>query len=260
MPLEFKISNPLVSDTAKTIYLTDETGAYDAVNNPGGYGSPNQEVGDIDLYVIELSHLSLKEVYVQTQGRAGTPPEVITTPPINDIANSNADIALNTYRLKIDDSTELKTFGDGVYNIDVSVVFDDVYVGAGEAGNTYVVPTAPFVGDFDVVYAGGVIYDIDKSKDNNLGTVVYLVQELRSDVSSFRMGYKDNVKLANDTSVKTCMTRKAIKTCGCGKSKRVIDVWVDYLNSQWAFDDEDYAAANDLILSAGATCKRDCGC
>src|SRR5690606_23085219 len=103
MPLEFKLSNPLVSDTAKTIYLTDETGAYDAVNNPGGYGSPNQEVGDIDFYVIELSHLSLKEVYVQTQGRVGTPPEVITTPPINTIANGNADIALNSYRLKIDD-------------------------------------------------------------------------------------------------------------------------------------------------------------
>lgn len=260
MPLEFKISNPLVSDTAKTIYLTDETGAYDAVNNPGGYGSPNQEVGDIDLYVIELSHLSLKEVYVQTQGRAGTPPEVIITPAINDIANGNADIALNTYRLKIDDSTELKTFGDGVYNIDVSVVFNDVYAGTGGAGNTYIVPAVPFVGDFDVVYAGGVIYDIDKSKDTNLGTVIYLVQELQDDISSFRVGYKDNVKLANDTSVKTCMTRKAIKTCGCGKSKRVIDVWVDYLNSQWAFDDEDYAAANDLILSAGATCKRDCGC
>lgn len=261
MALQFKIGTPVVSDTAKTVYVPDATGVHNAVTNPGGYGAPNEEIGDIDYYVIQLSHLSLKEVYTQTQGRVADVPKVFNTPGINEIASGQESIPVNTYRTQIDPNTALKTFGDGVYNIDVSVIFDEAIAATGAKGDTYLVvdSTSWDSSPYDVIYAGGKVYDIDKSKDNNGGTVVYVVQELQDNVNNLVYGYKANAKVPITNDLDTCIKRRAIKGCGCGKSK-VLDVWVDYLNSEMAFEDEDYQAANALILGAGNTCKGGCGC
>ena len=195
------------------------------------------------------------------QGRGSNIPEVFGTPEINVIAGGLSPIPVNTYRTQIDASTDLKTFGDGVWNIDVSVVFDTDVAATGAEGAIYLIPTSPIdLSDYDVLYTGGKVYDIDQSKDTNHGTVVYIVQELEGAVTSFTYGKKANLKVPVTNDLDTCLKRKAIKSCGCGKGKKVLDVWVDYLNSEMAFEDGDYVAANDLILGAGNTCKGGCGC
>jgi hypothetical protein len=88
---------------------------------------------------------------------------------------------------------------------------------------------------------------------------VYLTEPLKEDTSSFQVGYKANAKVTVDLSVRTCLTRKAVKgNCSC--RSKTLDTWVDYLNSGLAFEAGDYAAANDLVLSAGEICRGGCGC
>jgi hypothetical protein len=53
MPLVFKASAVTAGDCS-SIYLFDKTGAYNALSNPGGYGSPNTPIADVTTTVISI--------------------------------------------------------------------------------------------------------------------------------------------------------------------------------------------------------------
>lgn len=53
MPLVFKASSVPASDCS-SIYLFDQTGAYNALTNPGGYGSPNTPTTDVTTTVVSI--------------------------------------------------------------------------------------------------------------------------------------------------------------------------------------------------------------
>lgn len=262
MALDFKVELVGISDTGKTIAVEDSTGVYNAITNPGGWGSPNPEVGDIDLYLISLSHFSLKEIYWQRQVRAATEPNDQTQPGVNQIAGG-ATVNLDSVKLGIADTQN--TFSDGVYDINVHAILADTIVAAGNSGENFLVPSVPTdVSEYDVVYVGGVVYDIDKSKDSNGNTVIYTVQELQANVAAIQLGYKANVKALKDLGLRTCLTNSTgnLGGCGCGNKgkQKLLDIAIDQWFSELAYADGDYKTANELVISAGLTCRKECGC
>lgn len=262
MALDFKVELVGISDTGKTIAIRDSTGFYNAVTNPGGWGTPNPEIGDIDLYLISLSHFSLEEVYWQRQVRAATEPNDQTSPGVNQIAFGEP-VNIDSIKLGIDDTQN--TFSDGVYDINLHAILDAAITVVGNEGETFLVPGVPTdVSEYDVVYAGGVVYDIDKSKDTNGNTVIYLVQELQAAVTSIQLGYKANIKALKDLGLRTCLTNSTgnLGGCGCGNKGRekLLDIAIDQWFSELAYAGGDYKTANDLVISAGMTCRKECGC
>lgn len=262
MALDFKAELVGISDTGKTMAVRDSTGFYNAVTNPGGWGAPNPEIGDIDLYLISLSHFSLEEVYWQRQVRAATEPNDQTTPGVNQIAGG-IPVSMDSTKLGIDEVQS--TFSDGVYDINLHAILEDSIAAVGNGGQNFLVPATPTdVSGYDVVYAGGVVYDIDKSKNTNGNTVIYLVQELLADVTTVQVGYKANVKALKDLGLRTCLANSTgnLGGCGCGsKGKRkLLDIAIDQWFSELAYADGDHKTANELVVSAGMTCRKECGC
>jgi len=47
MAVSLSLASPLQSNDAAIIRLQDDTGVYDAVDNTGGWGTPNEELTDI---------------------------------------------------------------------------------------------------------------------------------------------------------------------------------------------------------------------
>lgn len=47
-----QVFNITESEDGSTIYVSDETGTYDAISNPGGYGAPNTERSDVALIIL----------------------------------------------------------------------------------------------------------------------------------------------------------------------------------------------------------------
>lgn len=262
MALDFKVELVGISDTGKTIAVEDSTGAYNAVTNPGGWGSPNPEVGDIDLYLISLSHFSFKEIYWQRQVRAATEPNDQTQPGVNQIA---VGATVNLDSIKLGMAETQNTFSDGVYDINIHAILDGVIGATGVAGQTFLLPsTSEDVSQYDVIYAGGMVYDIDQSKDTNGGTVIYVVQELQANVATIQLGYKANVKALKDLGLRTCLTNSTgnLGGCGCGNKgkQKLLDIAIDQWFSELAYADGDYKTANELVISAGLTCRKECGC
>lgn len=262
MPTVLKAELVGISDTGKTISVKDSTGLYNAVSNPGGWNGPNTQVGDIELYLISLSHFSLEEVYWQRQVRVATEPNDQTSPGVNQIAGGES-INIDSIKLGIADTQN--TFSDGVYDINLYAILDDAITVVGNEGETFLVPNVPTdVSEYDVVYVGGVVYDIDKSKPTNNNTVIYLVQELQAAVTSVQLGYKANVKALKDLGLRTCLTNSTgnLGGCGCGNKGRekLLDIAIDQWFSELAYAGGDYKTANDLVISAGMTCRKECGC
>lgn len=262
MPTVLKAELVGISDTGKTISIKDSTGVYNAVSNPGGWNGPNTQVGDIELYLISLSHFSLGEVYWQRQVRVATQPNDQIYPEVNQIAGGEP---VNIDSIKLGIANTQTTFSDGVYDINLHAILDDSITADGNKGENFLVPSVPTdVSEYDVIYAGGVVYDIDKSKPTNNNTVIYLVQELQATVASVQVGYKANVKVMKDLGLRTCLTNSTgnLGGCGCGSGGRekLLDIAIDQWFSELAFADGDYKTANDLVISAGMTCRKECGC
>lgn len=264
MALDFKVELVGISDTGKTIAVRDVTGLYDPADNPGGWGTPNPEIGDIDFYLLSLSHFSLPDVYWQRQVRVATEPNDQLTPSVPDIANGNI-VRMDSVKLGM--STDQKTFNDGVYDINVYAVLDYTITCTANNGATFLLPTNPIdVSMYDVVYVDGKLYDLDHSKDTAGGTVIYVVQELKmaSGTMTISPGFRANVKTMKDLGLRTCIYNSTgnMYRVGCNKKckQRMLDVAIDQWFAELAFEDEDYVAANELILSASKTCRKECGC
>ena len=56
MALELKLIRGAIDDDLTYFTLTDNTLLYDAVDNPGGYGTPNPDRADIALYLYMYKH------------------------------------------------------------------------------------------------------------------------------------------------------------------------------------------------------------
>ena len=54
MPLDIKLNYEAISDDCKTVTLKDITGDYDATDNPGGYGDPNDLIANPNRATIAL--------------------------------------------------------------------------------------------------------------------------------------------------------------------------------------------------------------
>jgi len=56
MPLELKLKRGAVDQNLVYFLMLDNTGVYDAVDNPGGYGAPNPERAVLALYLYGYKH------------------------------------------------------------------------------------------------------------------------------------------------------------------------------------------------------------
>lgn len=104
MPLVFKACAVVASDCS-SIYLFDKTGAYNALTNPGGYGSPNTPIGDVTTTVISILY-------------AGATVAVNVSPTaFPSLPSSNPDAAYQILPSMIG----LSSFPSGITQIDYSI-------------------------------------------------------------------------------------------------------------------------------------------
>jgi len=266
MALQTKVSFVDIDKTGGIIRVKDTTGIY-SVSNPTGYGFPNTAVGDINKIIFSISQYSTTDIFKQTYVRVADilHPEYFITPTINQIT-SGTEIEITS--ISLGQTTIFIPFEDGVFDLNMYSVLTTAKTGVIAAtGNPFITGTglATYL-QYDSVLVNEKTYDIDKTKDTNGGTILYLVEELQDTTNLFYPSYKANVKFITDVSTTTCLYNKVGKlatSCDCDNNDVVNTLFeIELLKwaSQYAFDNGDFVKANELIVSAQRACNYNCGC
>jgi len=158
-----------------------------------GYGDPGLGVSDISCYYVSASKIFSNAVFVHkiTGNEPGKP-------SLAEIA-SGAVFELDTSMFeeqKYDGVfIPIEIFKDGVLDLNLYACFAGYEDITGTKGDNFITGS-----DFEDAYKADsivindVIYDIDKSKDNNGYTVLYLLSDLEEDATEFDILYRSNIK------------------------------------------------------------------
>lgn len=189
--IEPKLNFLNLSASGKEITLQDKTSSYTN-------GS----------YVVEGVILKLTNAFSKTDA----------TIEYDDTTNPTYQQVIDGIEFKINsvlsgDSTVqqgFKTFKDGVLEINY-YPYTQVVQGQGTKGNHYIITTDSFelVNNFEAIVVGDNIYHIDKSKNTNAGTLLYLVEGLKEDVENFYPCYRGITRVLVDTLVKQSIAEGA---------------------------------------------------
>jgi len=261
MALETKLEFVSIDKTGAIIKLKDSTGAY-SINNSTGYNFPNTSIGDISKVILTISEFDSNKVYKQTFSRVSdiAHPEYILTPTINQLtAGTEFEVSARSLGL----STIYTPFEDGVLNINMYSLTTNIKTGIIAAIGT------PFILgsnldsylQYDSILIGDTIYDIDKTKTTNGGTILHLVQEILVTANSFTALYRANTKIIIDMGTKTYLYnlvgKLAHNSCDCNSKTKdlLLDIEIFKWASQYAYNSGDYIEANKLIKSAYKAAK-----
>lgn len=263
--LKTKLEFVDIDKTGGIITIKDSTGIY-SITNPEGYGFPNASVGDMNKIIFTISQYNSDEIYKQTYVRVADPlyPEYLTTPTINQIT---AGTPIEFSSISLNQSSIFIPFEDGVFDFNMYNVMTTAKTGVvaaqgnpfitGSGLDTYLV--------YDSILVNEKLYDIDKTKNSNGGTILFLVQELEDSSTLFYPAYRANMKALTDKATTTCLYNKVGKLaldCGCNSSTKEIlaDIELFRWAAQYAFDNQDYIKATELIVSAQRACESNCNC
>lgn len=268
--LETKLEFRGTDSTGRVITVKDITGVYDSVTNPTGYNNPNLNISDIENILFTISEYDSDTIKKLRFVRVVDPlhPEYLLQPSIDDIANGVENVEFNSIVLGITDTQEgLKAFSDGVYDINMYTLFDQM-AGTANKGDK-VITGSGFTTVYDTVdfiEINNIIYTIDKSipaDDNNLT----LVEELEEDVNEFFQAYRSNIKGINSAASDCCGNQEAGKVsesdCSCNKNKfdALFKLWMYKIAATIDFNCDNYKRANDLLKASQKVCKSfNCKC
>lgn len=233
MALKVKTEYVGIDKNGSNITVRDSTGIY-SPNNLTGYGLPNIDVDDIIKFIFTLSSFSTEELYR------------LDITDVEDIV-SGKEVLMNAEIL----AGELNTlqFEDGVYDLNEYVIVnDDLEVAQANEGDTFIIlsnsVTQEYLYKFDTVLDDtGKIFTIDKSKPFS-STMIYLTEELKSDVESFNLGYRANAKFLITRGFDYAMANQVCKPCSKNTS---VDILYHKVMAEMSMERGDYAAANKLI-------------
>lgn len=183
-------------------------------------------------------------------------PEYLTIPKAQEIGNGKV-FTVDSHKLGLSTSEQgYSTFKDGVINVDAYVGQQSISV-TGVKDTNYLVGTnlTEIATSFDAVIVGTDVYKIDKSKPTNAGTVLYLFEDLKSDVTSVTVAYRSNLKLYNNFRTKCLIGKSAhILTNDYSthydileKERGVLKVIRNDIASRICFEQEDYEKAERLL-------------
>lgn len=94
-------------DSLDKIQFTDTTGSYDASSNPGGYGSPNKDYGDIDNVMLYFTFPDGSNYDIDSSDIGGWTP-----------TSSDTDVDINITTIT---SSGMSEFPDGIYEVKYEV-------------------------------------------------------------------------------------------------------------------------------------------
>lgn len=273
MALETKVQWLNVDSTGRVITVKDNTGAYNSTTNPTGYGTPNPEVSDINSILFTISEYDSSKInkvkFVRTVD--ANHPEYLINPSVDDIANGIVNVELTSIILGISTAEEgLKDFNDGIYDINMYTLMDEVASIDGDKGTKIITGTNLNLvyDEVDYIIANDIVYKIDKSIPIE-STSLTLITNLEDDITAFNPAYHSNVKALNDAASDCCGTKEAGRLaeedcgCGCNDSKfdSLFKMWMYKIAAQIDFNCGNYSKANDLLKGAQRVCKSlNCGC
>lgn len=194
MALNLLLSTGTVSATGSSLTLTDLTGAYQATDNPGGYGTPNAQRSSLFLLCVAF--------------RLSTPDEVLP-------------VAVNVYNGLTATSWVIPTLSDGVYRVQlipVSAVLPTVTFVAGTIyyadGKIYRTITA------DTLVGAEVLLDLTLEFPPTVGQVTDLLAALGTTSDELRYYLLDRryqlrrakvIRLLSEFLLDGCCTNKALQ-------------------------------------------------
>lgn len=103
-----------------------------------------------------------------------------------------------------------QSFRDGIINLDIYVAGDSISV-TGTKGNPFVTGTGlqTVLEKYDAILVGDEVYKLDKSKGTNGSQILFLLSDLKTDVTSAQVALRDNLKLFNDFRSKCSLAKVA---------------------------------------------------
>jgi hypothetical protein len=249
------------SRDGREVILRDGTGLEsDGVTT--GYGPTNGLPEDILAHYFVLSNIpKYNEYIVKVDGSDPLLPD--------NIQLANGDPISITTGLCADNGMNVPhdLFWDGVLNVDMYVEFlglSGVVIGK---GNNFVTFPPGDIRTFEDAYNGdaiivdGIIYQIDKSIDNNAFTVLYIIGEFESDQTSLNYLYRSNTK-----ALLTSMG-EALHSYACDRMRNNIESpeWLkintaaSFRRAAYGFftaEVPDYVKANELAFSGMKMLKK----
>lgn len=179
------------SRDGRSITLQDNTG--NKSTNPNGYGDDGLTPSDILSYYISVARIYNNELFVKkiTGDQLGFP-------TLEQMANGYVFTINTGFMTEQTESGIIEPsyiFKDGVLDINLYVAFSGYEDVVGKKGENFITG-ADFADAYkaDSIVINDVIYDIDKSRDNNGYNVLYLLSELDEDITEFDILYRSNTK------------------------------------------------------------------
>lgn len=244
MALVPKIEFQSINRDASEMYIKNITGAYNAVTNPTGYGTPNTGLSDISKIIFTVSSFTDAEVYSYD-----------TEPKADVVAGSV--IVITPEKLGAEAGY---SFEDGVYDInEYDVTTATLSIDTASAGNKFITLSTPIIeaqyDEYNVLIDNNDnIYNINKTVLFNANRID-TIEQLKAGITSLAFGYRANVKAEVTVSMDYNLGTLATEECGCHEEERLIKLYFHKAMARIAMDNQDYKRANTLI---SGTFNRSC--
>lgn len=239
MALELKIRKQSISNDCLTLIIDDQTGAYDAVSNPTGFGAPNPERVDMGLITFLVAKRSTGDEFI-TLALDDADPHVT----VDWTATHGAD-------------TVYKAIMYGVDNWD--------------SGVTYVLDEVVFNDADNLFYKSLSASNLNKTPASNPAdweaTVVFADFETAIEVNAQANCFFDEFYIFENCNTEVCLNRKLLSAncacqdpCALGVHRKI------QLKLEGAlihFGLTNYTKAQELLENASVTCANDtsnCNC
>jgi hypothetical protein len=263
MALELKLTFEGADSSGRVLNLRDETGAYNAGTNAGGWGGINPNPSSLTRIVVTVSPIFSKEV--STEHFLSSDWNLV------DIALGTTPLALSSLSLGITGTYDpLLAFEDGVYDFNYYPVFGAVTSITATQGTNYVqgVNMDQYY-NYDSILVSGKLYTIDHTTAPTGNTILYLVETLTDSATFFNPAYRANVKgMVENESDRLLMANAAriATACSCGDRKYLnsaTDALVMKTAAKINYDSWNYAQADSLLRATVGQLKKTfggCGC
>lgn len=118
MALVVKPKKSSQTDDGITLYIYDNTGAYNASTNTGGYGTPNPAYADIQQIIVRVYEPNSTTEYTDFTL------DTLTTPTAVQFATPSGGYTLGITAVDLGQSTSSTPLEDGAYNIQEFVLYE----------------------------------------------------------------------------------------------------------------------------------------
>ncbi len=257
MALETNIEFKGTDDTGRVLNVQDTSTGWD-INST--------QKTDVQQIRFEVSKYDRPEVYSATWYRAPDPndPLQFSTNPIVDEILSGVTVGLTSLHFGITTPEQgLAPFNDGVYDINAYYIVTPVNgVFTGQEGDIYLqgVNTQDIVEKYDSVVVADKVYQIDKTKDTNAGTLLYISTPLEDSTTVVAFAHRANTKGLNVADSSCAIKTLVAKGRGCEKHReKLVDLLIDNTSANVAFCQQNWEAAHELATDASLGAKQ-CGC